>query len=1601
MARALFESSPVVRDVLERADAVLGPAPDGRRLLTTLYAPDGDVHDIAWTQPALFAVEMALTELWRSWGIQPAAVMGHSVGEYAAACAAGVFSFEDGLRLMAERGRLMASFPAGAMAAVYAPVAEVEPLVAPMRDRAAIAAVNAPDSVVVSGTADAVDAVLEQLAAQQIQGQRLYVSVAAHSPLVRSGLDAMERLARGVTMRPPTIPVAWNLGDRDRLAGPDAGYWRRHMEEPVQFANGIANLFSDGYRVFVEVGPHPTLLALAQRSIPEGAGVFVSSLRRTAADWPELMGAAAELWVHGCPVNWDAVTRPYGPRRVAMPGYPFQRQSYWIQAAREVRPHARPASSGASALAGQRLDTAVPIVESVLGPDSPAYLADHRVGGRIVAAGPVLLEMIQSAAMQVTSARTPHAVDAFALQQPLVVPDGGVRVQVHLTPSEGGDWAVAVHSSDMAGPGEWRRHATARLVASAPDSHRPAAAPDSPPPVGGLESPVGFYTRLSQRTLELGGAFRSFEGFAEGSGSAWARVRVPGHGRPLRHVWFHPAAIDGALQAVGARLPDDADAPPWQLASIDRVDVPGPVPDAFWCHVSLDTMQASSEQRASVRLVADDGRTLGWLDGVAVRRQQPERTIGVPPDTYEVAWIPAPIRASAAESLLAPAAIEAELRERFEALATAHDLGQYDARLAHLDRLSAAYILRALDELGVRCTPGDVIEIEREAAAAGVLPQRQRLFGRLFEILAERGACRRSDRGWEVLAAAAGVEAREVSAAGGLEMSGPELALLTRCGPRLAGVLTGSVNPLDLLFPGGSFQEARALYVESPVARAYNGALADALSMARRGVAPDAVLRVLEVGAGTGGTTEFVLPQLPPDRTEYTFTDVSSAFLERARERYRSSPFVTTRLLDIERDPIDQGFVHGEYDVVVIANALHATDDLRRALTHVAALLAPGGMVLMLEGVRPEPWVDLTFGLTDGWWRFSDLDERPSYPLIEAAHWRRLLLETGFEHVVTLPTGAAQRAARQQSLLVATRAAAAGRWLLVGGPDGLSRELASRLRARGEDVDRCAVDDVRPAAAGEHVVYLAALDLQDGRASEASEACTRLAGTALLPWCARVLSAATHGRLWLATRGAQPAASDVSADGRWQAPLWGWGRVFALEQPHRWGGLVDLPSDADATELAGLLEASLFARDAEDQSAWRGGTRLVPRLTVAPPSEAAHVRFRPDAMYLITGGYGGLAPDVAAWLAAHGARHIGLVGRTMRPVEWASALAATGVRIRTFEADVADAASMTSLLASARDEGAPVRGVFHLAAALTARPLADLTARDVEAMFRPKVAGTAVLSRLAHDAGFDFLALFSSTTALLGAAGLAHYAAANQFLDAMAARPAGGPLTISVDWGTWDTMRLATRESQETFLQSGLLPMSAAEALERLGRLMGASRTSACVAAIDWSVLRPLHESRRPRPFLGRMDTAAARTATAEDHAPDLVQRLRDRAPSQRSDALVEFVQHEVAAVLGWEAPGTVPVRTGLFDLGMDSLMSVELKRRLERGAGRPLPSTLTFNYPNVAALAEHLEVRLRDDVRAASETPSAGGADAPPSLEHLSEDELEARLLEQLEDLR
>ena len=1231
MGRGLYETELTFRAALDRGAAILSEHLEVP-LLEVLFAEPGSeraalLDQTAYTQPAMVALECALAELWQSWGVTPSAVLGHSVGEYAAATVAGVLSLEDSLGLIAARGRLMQRLPAGgAMAAVFRPRDEVEDALAAHGGAVSVAADNGPAHTVISGPGPDVQALVEQFQDAGARAQRLNVSHAFHSPLVDPMLSELEDAARATALRPPRLRLVSNVtGRRATTELTEPGYWRRHAREAVRFAPGVEHLVQLGCDVFVEIGPHPTLVGMAQAALRADGALWLPSLRKGRDDTEQLLESLAQLSTHGVAIDWQGVDRHQQRRTVTLPTYPFQRDRYWIT--QGSVPSRHDASGGGHPLLGRHLRSALAPTqfEQELTSENVDFLRDHRVFGTCILPATGYIE-IALAAGEASGAAT-NGIESMEIVSALGIADGEARVVQTVVSTDGGAAEFEIHSQRE--DETWQLHARGRLTST---TTVPAAADldrwrES---ANGTVEAEEHYDMLRERGLGFGPSLFGVERIWRGEREVLGRIGLQAEPGPYR---LHPALLDGCLQTV-AWLVEDREATYLPIA-LGRVELHRPPGESVWAHAVLRSGGADAPtMTVDVSVVDDDGGPVATLTGLSFTRAGADALRGLgrggPADwMYELAWRrdDGPRRTT---SLVAPAQVAEALTGPSCERVAEHDLDHYQCLLDDLDRLSADYVLAALSELGARVAPGErVVEADLDAAE----PHRRLVVG-LLNGLAEDGLLERDGDAWRCTTTApADMTARWQEMVQRYPEGIGELEVTRRCGESLAAALRGDADPLELLFPGGSTAAAEQMYQRSPFARYYNSLVGDAVAALAAGEAsgagtPGSHLRILEIGAGTGGTTAHVLPRLPVGGADYTFTDISPLFVGRARERFAAHAGVEYRTLDIEADPEVQGFDRHEYDVIIATNVLHATADLRTTFEHVARLLAPGGLLLLLEMTKPHRYIDISFGLTPGWWKFTDTDLRPDSLLLDRDGWMSFLAAAGFGQPAAVPAlDSSDRAdLRLQTLFVARAPEAAGvaelppdlrSWLILADEGGVGSSLAELVGSRGGTAtlataagsyartapDRVELDPTDPEQLArlvgeappegwQGVIHLWSLDEPGPSLTATMQART---GSALSLVQALVGSGSAP-RLWLVTRGAQglPGADVDPA----QAPLWGFGRVVGVEHPELRCTLVDLDPAPDGDGALALL-AELTA-DGEQQVLRRASSRRLARLVRCP-----------------------------------------------------------------------------------------------------------------------------------------------------------------------------------------------------------------------------------------------------------------------------------------------------------------------------------------------------------------------------------------------------------------
>ncbi|MCS7237271.1 MAG: SDR family NAD(P)-dependent oxidoreductase [Thermoguttaceae bacterium] len=647
MGLQLYETSPTFREALDKCDEILREFLP-RRLLSVIYPQkfgDGGktdpslIDETLYTQPALFALEYALARLWMSWGIEPDYVLGHSVGEYVAACVAGVFPLEDGLKLIAHRARLMAELPRdGMMAVLFTNEANVREATRGLEAEVAIAAVNGPENTVLSGRASVVEELVRQFQGKGIGVHPLAVSHAFHSPLMEPILDRFEAVAREIQYHPPNIPLVSNVTGKILDTIPDAGYWREHIRRPVLFARQIATLAEEKPDIWLEVGPAPVLLGMARRCVANWRGVAGPSLRRGHDDWEVLLGTIAELYIAGAQIDWRAFDRDWPRRRLEAPSYPFDRGRYWFEAKSPARLSAgRSLGPTVHPLLGSRVPTPLSqrIYEVQISSRQPAYLGDHKVEGTVVFPAAGFLEIGLAVARELFGPGR-HAVENLALHQALGLPEGTKRtLQVTVSADAGAEAFFEVYGGTPAGNDgkfEWVLHASGKVVAEAK-----ASLLNEPPPVdlARLEQGVidrksreEFYQLIAARKLQYGPAFQGIDHVRRREQDALAVLAPTEEVRRDNSAYIlHPAWLDASFHIVSGVVPPEPDgsySPHTYLPTFVRaLRILGDPSQAVYTYAirrSTDTHPSPPVVEADVYWLDQSGRVVVQIEGFRVER---------------------------------------------------------------------------------------------------------------------------------------------------------------------------------------------------------------------------------------------------------------------------------------------------------------------------------------------------------------------------------------------------------------------------------------------------------------------------------------------------------------------------------------------------------------------------------------------------------------------------------------------------------------------------------------------------------------------------------------------------------------------------------------------------------------------------------------------------------------------------------------------------------------------------------------------------------------------------------------------------------------------
>lgn len=1505
MGQQLFECEPVFRDFVTRADAIYR-AESGWSILEEMRRgkDTSRINQTIYAQPAIFVLQAGLVHLLRSWGVAPAALIGHSLGENATAYAAGVLSLEQALHVGYHRSQILARAAGvgGGMLAVGLSADEAQALIAPYRDRVTIAAINAPKNVTLAGDLDALAEISTLLQVKSVFNRPLKVEVAYHSaymnPLQQPLIDALADLCPSL----PKVQVYSTVtGTAVTDLAYDGPYWARNIRQTVQFLGALESAIADGHRLFLEVGAHPALTPSIREYIARNKvdAEVVATLVRESDEAKTLYKSLASLYAAGCNLNWASINGgPVG--MIALPAYPWQRETYWdeTEAAFAERVGGVPVM-----LPGRKVDMHEPVWERQINSQYLPYLNDHVVQKAVLLPGTAFVDAALSLQKETGRAGLPFAVEDLQFRQPLVV-DRNDSVVLRTT-LDGQSCRVVFYGRSERQQAAWTRHAEARLSAKL------LTRPD-PIDIDAVEATLGdpldvaaFYSRLGCLGLEYGPNFRRIAVLRANDREVLAKLTAvePARDYDIEHV-LHPALLDSAFHSLLAAVGGDEHC--YVPASIRQVAVFETIPDEVWCYGQL-TQDGDDALVGNLSLLDKTGRVVAMVTGL--------RCAGI-------------------------------------ALAGSGRAALIERRLLHPTWQQTTL------EPGERRTGAWLLLAEEGYPEGSFAAQVAALMSRkgCERVITIEVEIRNTRENGKNLIAQYPAES----------LAGIAYLACDRAVPASADVAIARAGQLLTLFKQlpANDSNLRVYMVTERAQGVEPGDLVDGFLQASAAgfirVAhnefPGLACSVVDHD-GTWISAENLVAELLSD-------DEADEIAWRAGVRYTQRMEPCT-LLELEKSNLARQAVTsvegGRYRLMHTESGLAATgdphrdtlywkQDVSRELTEDEVEIAVGYWHVTSESGGPRPanareltrarWREFSgrvsrVGAGVKRWRASDsiaaaaLCQMASHVIVRERDLRavRLSAAPSPESSSLAITGASINVALYQM----ARAKEGEGILVVGGAQNYAAQaFASTAKGLGLHVVNAIAGDL-VLSAGPQAVQL---DLRSDDFERRVLAANYGRPLDMVVFC-ETMNPALHSRIPLACGGrvvVYGAAESVDP-----ARFIDSSAVYSLHRIHPTalaaaGATVyqaALPGLATGASHFGVPDSVCSAQELTTEADGARNRRIVDMSVMGDvvPAQAGEAIIDPAGAYVITGGFGGFGMAVADFLIAQGAGHVVLVGRSGAGTDGAreriAAWRERGVTIREALLDIASCDAVEALFNDLTAHH-KVKGIFHAAGVVNDARIADMTADQLAGVMCPKVQGAwnLHLCSLRHQLPLDQFVLFSSAASIVGNGGQANYVAANAVLDALAAhRRARGLPGISINWGALADVGMATDdELRRQFQLMGIFPFSTGEAMSGLHAALRFQPVQIGIMDTDWV------QWGKFEPTGGKSLRFAHLTGRRGGGLnSSLVDSLRQLAPQEQFDVAELMLAEQVAQTLRTSAE-RIDVRRPLSEMGIDSLMAVELQ---------------------------------------------------------------------------
>ncbi len=1638
MGQELMKQEPVFREAMERCDKVIQKYVDW--FLLEELAADGEqsrLEEVDVIQPAIFAVQVALAALWRSWGVEPDAVVGQSLGEVAAAHVAGALSLDDAARIICRRSRLVKSMSGrGGMAVVALSLEEAQSTLAGYEDCVSIGVSSSPSSTVLSGDPGALEEILARLEEKGVFWRWIKVDYASHSPQVEPLRPELLKAVEGIRPQSSSVPIYSTVtGEAGDGGDFDCVYWVENLRQPVLFSKAVERLAEDGHEVFLEISPHPVLLGAVEQGLRHlgREGRVLPSLRE-GEDRVVMLGSFGALHTLGYPVDWEAVGWP-GSRCVRLPFYPWQRERFWLEGAEASNGWKKRAArrNGKGHLLGTHLrsaaDSRTHFWEMELNTHLLPYLGDHRVQGVALLPAAAYLEMALSASEEVYGPGS-HAVEGMEFSKALFVPeDSEGEVQLVLSPRMVGDASIQLYSPPAgATDGEpWTLHAggTVRPNKAAVE----ATEHESPEAIRARckveASAKELYEAMEKHGLQYGPSFRGVERIWRRNGEAIGQLRVPDAVASEASAYrIHPAVLDACFQVLAATLMgNDAEEGEIYLpVRLSELRLLGDPAIGVWSHALLRSEVGEGTTEAlegDVFLLDDAGQVILEARGMRLQalKANPERGTAEDLDDwlYEVQW----------RELDSPSQEEVPAFEGEGSWLVLADESDFWRGLREL-----------LVERGERCvvvSQGEAYR-EREADSYELRAASLEDFKRLLAdaLGPDQPPLRGVVHLWSLDAAPSEettLDSLESSAlmgcVGGLHLVQSLVGAQAEAGsagfPRLWLVTRGSQDARDpapvAVAQAPLWGFGKVVSIELPELRCTKIDLDP-------GMGPEGTQALFQELWSEGEEDQVALrkdARLAPRLVRYAPEETEERKAVSAAEPFRlevPKPGILDALELRETERKKPG--PGEVEIRVRSVGLNFRDVLI-AMDLVPPVLedsldigfeCAGEISEVGEGVEGVEIGDsvvafapsclgsfVTTGATFVMPKPEGLsfEEAATVPIAfftahyALSHLGRLMEgERVLIHAAAGGVGqAAVRIAQWKGAEIFATAGSAEKRAFLESL-GIEHVMNSRSLDFADEVMKLTggegVDVVLNSLAGEFIPKSLSILRSGGRFLEIGKV-DFLRNTRL--------------DLGLLEQNISFFAIDLSQMMQTQPAL----SRNLLREAVRYFEEDELePLPFETFPISKAVDA--FRHMAQAKHIGKVIVTLdEDEIRVVPKAEEP-VTISPDGTYIVTGGLGGLGLTVARWLIEQGAQHLVLVGRNgpsdaIREV--LQELEESGARVVVAAADVAREGQVAKILDEVRREGLPLRGVVHAAGVLDDGILIQQTRERFESVMTPKVDGAWNLHCLTQDDELDFFMLFSSGASVLGSPGQANYVAANEFLDALAHyRRAAGLPAVSINWGAWAEVGLAVREDRAQHLSNqGLVAFTPDQGARLLGRILERNPVQVMAAAVDWTRLLSSYSS----PLLSELagEVNLSNSPSHRRRGDGLTkEKLRAAPPEERRPLAENFLAEQLAAVLRCPT-SKVDIHQPLNRLGIDSLMAVELKNRVEADLETSVPVTALLQGPSLSQLATHLleglDAPTAADAASVSALGETGEGLVEAQVEELSDEEVDTLLRDLVEE--